>query len=80
MKKIRFVIFVALVLPLISGCVVVHKTETKPEKEVIVVPAEKHGKKKKDKVAVCYKGKTKMVKKKDVKKFIKKGAELGRCP
>ena len=73
MKKLVIVIFALLfAVTFISGCVV-HKTEKTKEK-VIIVPAKKKGK-----VAICHKGKTKFVKKNKVDKYLKKGAKLGTC-
>lgn len=74
-----------LIIPFLSGCMVVEKTKPAKETKVIVVPAqkadkkEKHKHKKDDKVVMCYKGKTKLVKKKQIDKFLKKGARLGSC-
>ena len=55
--------------------------EKKPKKKQVKhhKPKKIKKNKKKDRYAVCYKGETKMVKEKNVDKFVRKGAYFGKC-
>jgi len=56
--------------------IIVPEKESKKDKH----KWKKHKKNKhKEKYAVCYKGKTKLVKEKNVEKFLRKGAYFGQC-
>ena len=92
MKKLIVMATLLFIVPVFSGCVIAERTRPVKETKVIVVPGKKkppkkkhhekkhHGKKSKhDKIAICHKGKTKMVKEKKLDKYLKKGATLGSC-